>query len=123
LIVTISVWLQLTVEAFKAVLSIFNPPKPKNISGQVALVTGGANGLGKAIACRLAQEGCTIAIADIAPEAEATAKELAEKYKVTVKAFKCDVSDFESVEQLRQDIEKSVGCVDILGKIVNCLIQ
>lgn len=40
-------------------------PQPKQIVGQVALVTGGGQGLGRSIAFKLAAEGCHIAIVDI----------------------------------------------------------
>lgn len=90
-------------------------PKPKNVRGQVALVTGGSNGIGKSIAMRLAQEGCTIAIANrnIA-EGQKTAHEIEERFGVTAKAFKVDVSKHEEVAKLKADVESSLGPVDIL---------
>lgn len=39
--------------------------KPKDIRGWVALVTGGANGLGRQIAIELAKDGCHVAVADL----------------------------------------------------------
>ena len=89
--------------------------KPKNIGGQLALVTGGGNGLGREIALRLAKEGCNIVIVDLDLRgAQNTAKEIEEKCKVTALAYKVDVSDYEAVEKLKEDIEKSIGTVDIL---------
>lgn len=89
--------------------------KPKNIGGQLALVTGGGNGLGREIALRLAKEGCNIVIVDLDLRgAQNTAKEIEEKCKVTALAYKVDVSDYEAVERLKVDIEKSIGTVDIL---------
>jgi len=41
------------------------PPEPKSVRGQIAVVTGGANGLGQAICHRLAKEGCTVVVVDV----------------------------------------------------------
>lgn len=77
--------------------------------------TGGANGLGKAIALRLAKEQCRLVIADLNfDEAKRTATEIAEKFNVKTVAFKVDVSDFAAIQQLKLDIEESMGFVDIL---------
>jgi all-trans-retinol dehydrogenase (NAD+) len=76
---------------------------------------GGANGLGRATAERLAQENCNIVIADLnLPEAQRTATEIAEKFQVKTAAFKVDVSKVEEIQQLKIDIEKTMGFVDIL---------
>lgn len=102
-------------ELIKGIQRIFIPKKPKNITGQLALVTGGGNGLGREIALRLAQEGCNIVIGDWdLKSAEKTAKEIQSKFSVTAKAFRCDVSKFDQVQKLKVDIESSVGTVDIL---------
>lgn len=95
--------------------NLFRSKKPKNISGQLALVTGSANGLGREIALRLAREGCNIIIVDLnLNEAQKTAAEISEKFKVKTVAFKVDVSDYEAIQQLKKDIEKSLGDLDIL---------
>lgn len=87
----------------------------KDISGQVALVTGGANGLGREVALRLAKLKCKIVIADLnQAEAHETATYIEKVYNVQVKAFKIDISDVEAVKILKNDIESSLGPVDIL---------
>ncbi|CRK91790.1 CLUMA_CG005421, isoform A [Clunio marinus] len=115
LIVVLKVALKLVTEIAEIVIELFKPKKPKNISGQLALITGGANGLGRAIAFRLAQEKCNIVIVDVnIKEAHATASEIAEKFKVKTRAYKVDVSDYDAIQQLKNDVENDFGSVDIL---------
>jgi all-trans-retinol dehydrogenase (NAD+) len=109
------VWLLMIPETLKGIKNFILPPKPKDISGQVAIVTGGGNGLGRAIAFRLAREKCKLAIVDIDfGAAQQTASELVQKFNVTAVAFKVDVSRHQEVEKLKEEVENSLGFVDIL---------
>jgi rhamnulose-1-phosphate aldolase/alcohol dehydrogenase len=54
-------------------------PKPKPLASRIALVTGAASGIGKAIATRLAAEGACVAIADLDDKAAAAAAELGDR--------------------------------------------
>ena len=78
---------------------------------RVAIVTGGASGLGLATATRMVAEGARVAIADIdAPRAEAVATELGDAaFAVTV-----DVSDEQSVEQMVAAVVERFGTIDIV---------
>lgn len=102
-------------ETLRGIKNFFFPPKPKCIKDQVAIVTGGGNGLGRAIAFRLAEEKCKVAVVDIDFKgAQQTAQEIVQKFNVQAVAFRVDVSNLEQIKQLKIDVEKSLGCVDIL---------
>lgn len=86
----------------------------KNIEGQLALITGGGNGLGKAIAIHLAKQKVNVAIADLDfPAAERVAGDC-RSFGVQAKAFKCNVGSYAEIKQLSRDIEEDLGPVDIL---------
>ncbi|XP_070509197.1 estradiol 17-beta-dehydrogenase 11-like [Chironomus tepperi] len=98
---------------------IFYKTKVKSIHGQLALVTGGANGLGRATSFRLAQEGCNVIIIDInEEEAIQTAAAISEKFNVKTKAYKVDVSNFEAFQELKQNISR-----DFDGQTIDILIN
>uniref|UniRef100_A0A182SPF0 Uncharacterized protein n=1 Tax=Anopheles maculatus TaxID=74869 RepID=A0A182SPF0_9DIPT len=99
---------------WEALAALVVSSEEKNISGQTALVTGGANGLGQAIAVALAKEGCNVAVVDVD---ETNGRETVAKlrrYNVSAEAYKVDVSDYEAVRQLGRDVERDLGPVDIL---------
>jgi NAD(P)-dependent dehydrogenase (short-subunit alcohol dehydrogenase family) len=81
---------------------------------RVALVTGGANGIGLAIARRLAREGYDIAVADIdAPGAEAVANQLREIGRRAA-AIQGDVGERESAFRMAEQTARALGDVDLL---------
>nr|XP_036219625.1 short-chain dehydrogenase/reductase family 16C member 6-like [Bactrocera oleae] len=86
----------------------------KDITGEVAVVTGAAGGLGKCIAIELAARGCHVAICDINFDlAVTTAREIAEKYGVKAKAYKVDVTNTMNCE-LNGKLTNDIGAATIL---------
>ncbi len=82
--------------------------------GKVALVTGAAQGIGKAIALLLARNGADIVVSDINLEkAEETAKEIG-SIGPKAMAFKVDVANLNDVEQMVGAILDKFGKIDIL---------
>jgi NAD(P)-dependent dehydrogenase (short-subunit alcohol dehydrogenase family) len=70
------------------------------LKGQVAIVTGGASGIGNAIARRYAAEGAYVVIADIAADAsEAAAAQIVDGGGVAV-SVPCDVGDPRDVDRV-----------------------
>ncbi|CAO1383009.1 unnamed protein product [Diamesa serratosioi] len=89
--------------------------KKKDVNGQLAFVTGAANGLGRGIAMKLAKHGMNIAIADVdVIKAESTANEIKKLYNVKAKAYKLDVSKVEEIIKIRDKVTQEMGPVDIL---------
>jgi 3-oxoacyl-[acyl-carrier protein] reductase len=84
------------------------------VAGKVALVTGGAQGIGEAISMTLAKEGANIAILDVNLEkAQATAENI-KKLGVDAEAFKCDVSNTADVEAVVEKVVDRFKKIDIL---------
>jgi 3-oxoacyl-[acyl-carrier protein] reductase len=81
---------------------------------QVALVVGGAQGIGKAIGIRLGREGAHIAIADIdCPMMEATAREMRASGTDT-RCLPCDVRDSAQVQAMVKHVVDWRGRIDVL---------
>jgi 3-oxoacyl-[acyl-carrier protein] reductase len=85
-----------------------------DLKGKVAIVTGGAQGIGKAIATQLAQEGANVVIADVAEEvAKPTAQEISQKGNEAI-SIGVDVSSISSVEEMVKKTLDKFGRIDIL---------
>jgi 3-oxoacyl-[acyl-carrier protein] reductase len=84
------------------------------LEGQVAIVTGSGQGIGKAIALRFAREGADIAVVDANPQTSAaTGREIQQVgRRAVVKVI--DISDFQAVETAVKEIAGELGRVDVL---------
>jgi len=85
-----------------------------DLKGRVAIVTGGAQGIGKSIAAQLALAGANVVIADVAEEmAKSTAEEISRKGSEAV-SIVVDVSSLSSVEEMVKKTLDKFGRIDIL---------
>lgn len=87
----------------------------KLLESKVAIVTGGARGIGEAIVCRFAEQGAAVAFTYLSSSAKADAlveKLTAQGYKV--KAYQSDAASFSDAEKLVNDVIADFGSLDIL---------
>ena len=86
-----------------------------DLKGKNALITGSKQGIGKAIAIKLASEGCNVGVNDIVKDefAIATIKAL-EKYNVNVSWHKADVAVKQQTDQMIEDFVNEHSGIDIL---------
>ncbi|MBS7376189.1 MAG: 3-oxoacyl-[acyl-carrier-protein] reductase [Muribaculaceae bacterium] len=87
----------------------------KLLEGKVALVTGAARGIGKAIALKFAQEGADIAFTDLVIDenGKATEAEIA-AFGVKAKGYASNAANFDETHQVVEQIKADFGHIDIL---------
>lgn len=84
------------------------------MDGKVALVTGAARGIGQAIAKKLAEQGCDIALCDLKAEWLAETVGIVQAAGRKVQCFEADVSNGAAVEAVVEGAIKAFGKIDVL---------
>ena len=86
-----------------------------SMEGRVAIITGAARGIGRAIAELLARQGADVVVADMRlEEAETTAKAIASSYSHKSLALAVNVADWESSKTMVEQVVSHFGHLDIL---------
>lgn len=87
-----------------------------DINGKVALVTGGATGLGRLICEELLKHGCKVSICDLDSDAgENAAEELGQNYGIDRVLFcHCDVTDYVQYQEAFQTTLTELDSIDIV---------
>jgi NAD(P)-dependent dehydrogenase (short-subunit alcohol dehydrogenase family) len=83
------------------------------LKGKVAVVTGAGSGIGKALAQRLAADGASVVIADIA-NYDVAAAEIAKATGASSLGLQIDVSNEKDVERMAAETAKAFGRIDVL---------
>ena len=93
------------------------------LSDKVAIITGGAKGMGKGMALKFADEGCHVAIADISlKDAEETLSEILKKGREGL-AIECDVTNSKQVGDMVNKVISKFGKIDILVNNAGTLLH
>jgi len=85
-----------------------------DFKGQVAIVTGGGRGIGRAIAEGLAKKGVNLAIADINPDTAAETAAALASSGIKTAGMKLDVSSPEEVKKVFENVRKEFNRIDML---------
>ena len=85
-----------------------------DLSGRVALITGGGSGLGRAFCEAMAEYGADVACCDIDLEAAQGTAELIKKFGSRTLAIKADVSEPVDVDHMVNEVRRELGKLDIL---------
>jgi 3-oxoacyl-[acyl-carrier protein] reductase len=84
------------------------------LKNRVAIVTGAARGIGKAVALTLVREGAKVALIDVEKERLEALKEEIEKNGGQVAAIVCDITKSSEVQAMVQQVQVRFGRIDIL---------
>ncbi|WP_426324905.1 SDR family oxidoreductase [Microbacterium sp. E-13] len=85
-----------------------------NLTGKTAVITGGARGIGFAVARSLAAEGADIAILDLLDTVEESAQRIADEYGVRAYGQRLDVTDQEATDAAFEEIAQRLGVPQVL---------
>lgn len=85
-----------------------------DLAGRVAVVTGGARGIGYSLASALARQGVSVGLLDLLPDVAGSAKRLADETGVATASAQVDVTDAASVEAAFAAVRDQLGTPDLL---------
>ena len=89
----------------------------RGLKGKRVILTGGASGIGRATAIRLAEEGCIVGIFDLNDGGAQETVRLCAQAPYKTRAYTVDVGDYDQVREAVRRFEAAAGPVDLLANI------
>jgi 2-hydroxycyclohexanecarboxyl-CoA dehydrogenase len=89
----------------------------RGLKGQRVVVTGGASGIGRATAIRLADEGCSVAIFDLDESGAAETRAMCGANAGSVRIYRVDISDYAQVQAAVERFESEAGAISLLANV------
>jgi all-trans-retinol dehydrogenase (NAD+) len=86
----------------------------KTLNGKIALITGGASGIGRLVALAFAERGARVMVWDLNAQAIAELETEARTRRLYISGMRCDVSDRKAVYECAKKTAETIGPVDIL---------
>lgn len=86
----------------------------RGIKDRIAIVTGGAKGIGRGICQRLAADGAKIIVADIDAEGAMEAAEILKQSGVSAEGYAVDLTKVEEIDRMMDYVHEKYGRIDIL---------
>jgi meso-butanediol dehydrogenase/(S,S)-butanediol dehydrogenase/diacetyl reductase len=99
------------------------PERTGLLQGHLALVTGAASGIGRAIAVGYAREGARVVLTDVSAQGCAAAVAEIEALGGSAWAFGLDVTDVEAVREVARQVGAEIGDIDVLVNSAGILIR
>jgi NAD(P)-dependent dehydrogenase (short-subunit alcohol dehydrogenase family) len=94
-----------------------------NLSSKVAVVSGAASGMGRAMSLALAEAGADLVLVDINEEGTKLVADEVEAFGQRALVSKCDISNPKSIIEMFKDIDTSFGRIDFLGNVAGEAIR
>ncbi|CAH2050866.1 unnamed protein product, partial [Iphiclides podalirius] len=101
-------------EILRAIFRFFVPVEPKDVNGEVILITGTGHGMGREMALRFGRLGAKVVCVDVNPKSNEETHNMILSHKGKAYKYVCDVTDRAAVMQLAERVRKEVGEVDII---------
>ncbi|XP_047985634.1 17-beta-hydroxysteroid dehydrogenase 13-like isoform X2 [Leguminivora glycinivorella] len=101
-------------ENIRCIYKVFIPDEPKEVRGEIVLITGAGHGIGREIALRFGKLGATVVCVDVNAKGNEETVQMIKDNGGKAFNFECDVSNRAAVFSLADKVTKEVGEVTIL---------